>query len=155
MYTSRGRFVCQCPVAFATDTRPTKMQAMIVATATGESPRRRHLSDGVAALFGTNENCKAFSAGHAATHARRILHQDARSDEILDIAQRGIPAKFRPVQSLVHVGIALNSPHRVQRIKRVFAASSMPNIQLLALRQTKRRTARRSSVTTRPFPKSY
>jgi hypothetical protein len=35
------------------------MQARTAATAMGESTRRRHLSAGVAAFLGTNENCRA------------------------------------------------------------------------------------------------
>src|ERR1035441_134033 len=59
IYISCGRLVCQCPVAFATTTRPRKRQARTAATATGESARRRHLSAGVAAFLGDNENCRA------------------------------------------------------------------------------------------------
>jgi hypothetical protein len=68
-YISRGRLVSQCPEAFAATTRPRKMQARAAATTMGEAARRRHLSAGVAAFLGSNENCRAFSAGHAATHA--------------------------------------------------------------------------------------
>jgi hypothetical protein len=64
MYISFGKLACQCPVAFAATTMPRKRQAMTAATASGESARRRHLSAGVAAFLGTNENCRAPSAGY-------------------------------------------------------------------------------------------
>jgi hypothetical protein len=78
MYISFGKFVCQCPVAFAATTMPRKRQAITAATATGENARPRHLSAGVAAFLGTNENCRAPSAGHEATHAMHAVHSTDR-----------------------------------------------------------------------------
>ena len=74
MYISFGKLVCQCPVAFAAATMPRKRKTITAATATGESVRRRHLSVAVAAFLGTNENCRAPSAGQEATNAMQAVH---------------------------------------------------------------------------------
>src|ERR1035441_7508648 len=78
MYISRGRFVCQWPVAFATRTRPKKMHARTAAKVAGRMARRRHLSAEEGAFRGTKENCKASCAGHAATHAMQAVHSTDR-----------------------------------------------------------------------------
>src|SRR4051812_15337572 len=78
MYTSRGTLVFQWFVARAHSTSPRKIYASPAVTATGPSARRYHLCVAAPAFRGGKANCRAFSAGHAATQIMQALHSAER-----------------------------------------------------------------------------